>query len=54
MGLLDKLFKTKATQKTASPIVTQEAPKVVQPPREPSPEEAKHYEDTINFLRRNL
>jgi len=37
MGLLDKLFKTKAKQQTASPIVTREAPKVVQRRENPHP-----------------
>ena len=50
MGLLDKLFKTKATQQTASPIVTREAPKVVQPPREPSPAELvfRHFQAAMS------
>ena len=50
MGLLDKLFKTKATQQTTSPIVTREAPKVVQPPREPSPAEMmfRHFQAAMS------
>ena len=50
MSLLNKLFKTKDKQQAALPVVTREAPKVVQPPREPSPAELvfRHFQAAMS------